>query len=195
MQIEIKTLDQTLINEMKKYNIWSPECPVPLGDLNLINLLHYDFRGNIIRGQIIVHKKIAEITANIFQQLLKRKFPIHSVKLIQEFQGDDVLSMEANNSSAFNFRQIAGTSTISIHSYGLAIDINPVQNPYITHYNNTVLIQPSISKDFLDRTHQKPGMVENIVELFVSHGFNWGGHWKTIKDYHHFEFPLDQLFL
>lgn len=193
MHFKIDTLDQDVIHQMKKYNIWSQECPVPLESLRIVTVTHYNFDAEITKGKIMVHMKIAQKLVDIFQELFEKKFPIHSVKLIQAFKGNDVLSMEANNSSAFNFRKIANTDKISLHSYGIAIDINPVQNPYIRYDNQTISIQPQASEDFLDRTHLRPGMVEGIVALFKDHGFNWGGDWTSIKDYQHFEYPLPKI--
>lgn len=192
MNFQINTLDQNVIDQMKEHNIWSDECPVPLNDLRVVTVTHYNFDAKIITGEIMVHKNIAEKVVNIFQELFDRKFAIHSLKLIQEFEGNDILSMEANNSSAFNFRKIANTNKVSQHSYGIAIDINPVQNPYIKN-NNEIIIQPQSGKDFLDRTNIRSGMVEEIVDLFKDHGFNWGGDWTSLKDYQHFEYPLEKL--
>ena len=107
MNFQINTLDQNVIDQMKEHNIWSDECPVPLNDLRVVTVTHYNFDAKIITGEIMVHKNIAEKVVNIFQELFDRKFAIHSLKLIQEFEGNDILSMEANNSSAFNFRKIA----------------------------------------------------------------------------------------
>lgn len=193
MHFQIDTLDQDVIQQMKKYNIWSEECPVPLEDLKVVTVTHYNFDGKIVQGEIMVHMKIAQKVVDIFKELFERKFPIHSIKLIQEFEGNDVLSMEANNSSSFNFRKIVNTDKISMHSYGIAIDINPIQNPYIKYNNQILFIQPKESKDFLDRTNIRPGMVEEIVDLFKDHGFNWGGDWTSIKDYQHFEYPLSKI--
>lgn len=193
MTCQINALEQSVIDQMRKYNIWSEECPVLLNDLRVATVTHYNFDAKIITGEIMVHKNIAEKVVNIFQELLQRRFPIHSIKLIQEFDGNDILSMEANNSSAFNFRKIANTDRISQHSYGIAIDINPVQNPYIRYDHQVMSIQPQASKDFLDRTNIRPGMVEEIVDLFKKHGFSWGGDWTNVKDYQHFEYPLSDL--
>lgn len=189
MHFQISTLNHDVIDQMTKYNIWSQQCPVPLEHLRVVTVTHYNFAGKTVQGEIMVHMKIAEKVVDIFKELFERKFPIHSIKLMQEFEGNDILSMEANNSSAFNFRKIANTDKISQHSYGIAIDINPVQNPYIRYDNQTISIQPQASKDFLDRTQIRPGMVEEIVDLFKGHGFNWGGDWTSLKDYQHFEYP------
>ncbi len=194
MNSQINTLSQDVIQQMEKHNIWSPSCPVPLNDLRVVTVTHYNFGGQMVQGEIMVHMQITQKVVDIFKELFERKFPIHSVKLIQEFDGNDVLSMEANNSSAFNYRKIANTDKISMHSYGLAIDINPLQNPYFRCDNQTISsIQPSGGKDFLDRTNIQPGMVESVVSLFTDRGFNWGGDWTSLKDYQHFEYPLEKL--
>lgn len=98
--------------------------------------------------------------------------------------------MSANNSSCFNFRKIAGTDKLSLHAYGLAIDINPMQNPFIQNSK----ISPANGKDFIDRSKIKAGMVEPVVEVFYKYGFTeWGGNWQEPIDYHHFQVPRQQI--
>ena len=98
--------------------------------------------------------------------------------------------MQANNSSCFNFRKIDGSDLLSMHSYGLAIDINPVQNPFIQ--NGTIL--PLAGKEYLERELIRKGMVEPIINIFNKYGFTvWGGDWTTPRDYHHFQYPRDQI--
>jgi hypothetical protein len=125
----------------------------------------------------------------IFQELFHYHFPINSIKPMEEFNGNDELSMEHNNSSCFNFRPILGTNKLSTHSYGLAIDINPLQNPYIvTNNQGAEAIYPANGTNYLDRSIIIPGMVEPVIEIFAKYGFNiWGGNWHTPKDYQHFQ--------
>ena len=131
-----------------------------------------------------------DATLSIFGELYQIRFPIHQMETIENFQGDDEKSMKANNSSCFNFRKIAGTDKLSIHSYGLAIDINPKQNPYVTNG----IIYPEDGASYLNRETQRPGMVEPIVDIFKRNGFEiWGGEWKDPIDYHHFQVSKEFL--
>ncbi len=152
---------------------------------------HYDFSGNITIGQLIIFDELALPLLKIFEELFAMKFPIYSMRLIDEFDGDDELSMAANNSSCFNFRNIPGSSIISMHSYGAAIDINPVQNPFII--DDGVTIFPKQGSEFLNRDNQRKGMVEPIVHIFKKHGFEWGGDWNSPIDYHHFQMPRNKI--
>ena len=182
------------MRDMEEKNIWTHDCPVALEDLRILEVTHCDFAGQSKLGKIMVHAKLAERALNIFKQLFELQFPIHSIRLINEFDGDDNQSMAANNSSCFNFRKIAGTNNLSIHSYGAAIDINPVQNPYIFYLDGQKQIQPVASQEFVDRSHQRQGMLEPVVHIFESNGFSdWGGRWTSIKDYHHFQLAPKEL--
>jgi hypothetical protein len=190
MKFEIKEIPENIRNSMTSKGIWSNDCPVPMSRLKLLELSHYNFAKNIKLGQMIVLDKVAESVTSIFQELFTLQFPIQNMELIDKYNGDDYLSMDANNSSCFNFRKIDGSELLSMHSYGLAIDINPVQNPYIQPSG----IYPSIGKDFLDRADIRAGMVESIVDIFYKHGFTvWGGNWTTPIDYHHFQVPREEV--
>lgn len=192
----IKNIPEELAAKMQQKNIWTPDCPVSLERLKLLEVRHYDFSGEVQTGKIIVLDKVAENVITIFKEIFSIKFPIYSIKTIDEFGGDDELAMQENNSSAFNFRPIAGTKTISMHSYGLAIDINPLQNPYlvIDEDSKDVTIHPKKGADYLNRSNIRPGMVEQIVPILRKHGFTvWGGEWNTPIDYHHFQVPRDMV--
>ena len=115
---------------------------------------------------------------------------------MNDFNGSDELSMAANNSSCFNFRPIAGTKTLSMHSYGLAIDINPVQNPFIVIKDRfqKVIVHPKQATEFLNRHNQRSGMVEPIVGILKKYGFSqWGGVWNNPIDYHHFQVSREEV--
>lgn len=191
MSFEINLLSDKIIDQMLSTKVWLPECPVAIDQLRLVDLEHYNFQDQHQYGQIIVNEKIAAPTLKIFKELFNLKFPIHSVIPIHEYGGDDNLSMANNNSSGFNFRKIAGTNVFSMHSYGLAIDINPVQNPYIIiNDDKTVEVQPKSGVDYLNRRNIRPGMVEPIIDIFKNNGIiEWGGNWNTPIDYHHFQIP------
>jgi len=190
MKFEINELPAQVQLSMKNSGVWSAECPVPMSKLRLLKLSYYDFSNQIIVGKMVVLDKVAESVISIFKELLALKFPIYNIGLIDAYNGDDELSMAANNSSCFNFRKIDGSSLLSMHSYGLAIDINPVQNPFIQKDK----ILPLDGKNFLNRGEKAVGMVEPIIDIFYKHGFTvWGGGWTTPIDYHHFQVPREQV--
>jgi len=154
--------------------------------LTYLTVTHVNFYGESVLGHLIVAADIGDEVLDIFREIYEGGFPIHSIQLIDHFDASDYLSMAANNSHAFNFRYIAGTTTISRHGFGVAIDINPVQNPYIR--GDTVW--PAAGVDYLDRTNVRPGMIvpgDVVHTAFISRGWTWGGYWTWPRDYHHFE--------
>ncbi|MCL2350365.1 MAG: M15 family metallopeptidase [Defluviitaleaceae bacterium] len=154
--------------------------------LSYLTISHVDFDGEDRIGHMIVAAEIAGEVLDIFKEIYEARFPIHSIKLIDYFDADDYLSLMANNSSAFNFRYIAGTNIISRHGFGMAIDINPIQNPYARGET----IKPAIGAQYLDRAYIRPGMIvpgDAVYTAFTSRGWTWGGNWTWPKDYHHFE--------
>lgn len=154
--------------------------------LAYLTITHVDFEGKDRVGHMIVAEEIADEVLDIFQEIYESAFPIYSIQLIDYFDADDYLSLAANNSSSFNFRYIAGTNVISRHGFGMAIDINPIQNPYIR--GNNVL--PEAGREYLDRSDIRPGMIVNgdaVYQAFKSRGWTWGGDWTLPIDYHHFE--------
>lgn len=190
MRFEISDIPHKIQGGMVEKNVWTSECAIPMSRLKLLNISHYNFENRISVGQMIVLDNVADSVISIFQKLFDLKFPINTIRLIDEFNGNDELSMNANNSSCFNFRKIEGSELLSIHSYGLAIDINPLQNPFIQKGK----IFPEQGESFLDREYIRPGMVEPIVEIFYNYGFTvWGGNWKEPIDYHHFQVPREQI--
>ncbi len=199
----IKTLDDQYQSLLKEKNIWAPKCPVSLERLRIVEIPYFSFSGKTEWGQLVVMDAVAPFVLNIFEELHDRQFPIYSMKPIEIFDGSDDASMEANNSSAFNYREIPGRGIISIHSYGLAIDINTVQNPYmgnsyLSKEKACTLIEvwPKQGIEFINRLHQRKGMVEPIVDVFHKFGFrDWGGMWKDLMDYHHFQTPRHLAFL
>ena len=162
-------------------------CKISYDDLRYIKLLHYDFEGKVQEGELIVNKKLAKEVTEIFYELYKSKYPFTSVRLVDDFgePGDDNLSMAANNTSAFNYRYVTGTKTLSRHSYGAAIDINPRLNPYIVGNR----IAPANGADYADRSKDFAGKIDHddlCYKLFLKHGWTWGGDSKGDKDYQHF---------
>jgi hypothetical protein len=167
---------------------WHPGCPVPLSDLRLITMDYWDFDGQIRRGELVVHHDIAVGVVGVFAKMFAARFPILRMERIEAYDGDDGASMAADNTSAFNCREITGGSGFSVHSWGKAIDINPLENPYI----RDGVVLPRAGEAYLDRTDVRPGMIVDgdfVVEAFTAIGFDWGGDWTRLKDYQHFETP------
>jgi len=153
--------------------------------LELISVQYYDFGGKLRQGQIVVHKDVVNDIKEIFDFIRDSKFPVEKVVPISEYKLSDEESMKDNNTSAFNYRFVSGTRIHSMHASGLAIDINPLQNPYIK--NHIVLPEDAV----YDTT--RPGTLsENsqLVKEFKKRGWTWGGDWKNLKDYQHFEKKL-----
>ena len=160
-------------------------------DLCYLRVLHVDLEGQTRIGEMIVNKKIAGDVLEILEELYANAYPIEKMVLIDAYGADDNKSMADNNSSAFNYRVIAGTDKLSNHSLGMAIDINPKYNPYVrTGKDGEIIIEPEGSEPYTDRQADFPYKIEEgdlCYRLFTEHGFSWGGNWKNSKDYQHFE--------
>jgi len=154
--------------------------------LAYLTVTHVDFYGYSRHGHIIVAASIADEVLDIFREIYDYGFPIAQMRLIDYYYALDYYSMAANNSVGFNFRYIAGTTTLSRHAWGMAIDINPIQNPFI----RGDVILPVAGRYYLDREYVRPGMIipgDVVYRAFTSRGWIWGGHWRLPIDYHHFE--------
>ncbi len=164
---------------------------IRLSDLSYLKMLYYGFDGNTYIGEMIVNKKIESKVLEIFQTLYENEYPIEQMVLIDTYDADDTLSMEQNNTSAFNYRTIAGSSKLSNHSYGMAIDLNPKYNPYVkTASDGSIVCQPESGRKYADRTKEFAGKIDETdlaYRLFTEAGFTWGGSWNSVKDYQHFE--------
>jgi N-acetylmuramoyl-L-alanine amidase len=162
-------------------------------DLSYVHVLHYDFDGQVQEGELICNKAIAGDLLEIFEELYQAQYPIERIALVDVYGGDDEASMEDNNSSCFNYRVISGTTRISNHACGLAIDINPLYNPYITGSGENTVILPETGSSYADRSWDFPYKIDHedlCYQLFTEHGFTWGGDWSGNKDYQHFEKKL-----
>ncbi len=168
-----------------------PNDNISLDDLRYVVLLYNDFNDETKSGELICNKKIAQDIVEIFYELYVSGYQIESIRLIDEFDGDDTASMLANNTSCFNYRVVENTTRLSNHAYGLAIDINPFYNPYVTYgKDGSVHISPEGSEIYADRTASFPYKIDEndlAYKLFKAHGFKWGGDWNSVKDYQHFE--------
>ena len=197
-------ISKELREEMLAKNIWNSDCPIPVERLRLLTIPYYNFAGKeVMDGKMVVLDVAADRVLKVFKVLHANHFPIASIKMITEFDGDDYKSIEANNTSAFNCRKIAtpGSNELSIHSYGLAIDVNPLQNPYIENEYEvgklSMKIYPAAGMQYMNRINIRPGMVENVViedrnlsvvDIFKINGFKiWGGSWDSPLDWHHFQ--------
>lgn len=163
---------------------WRPGCPVPLADLRDLTLTYRGFDGADHAGELVVAASVADEVVAIFRRLYVDGYPIGSMRLVDDFGGNDDASMAANNTSAFNCRPVTGGGGFSEHSYGTAIDVNPVQNPYLS--GSTVL--PPAGEPYVDRPDE-PGVIhdgDGVVAAFAAHGFSWGGDWTGPIDYQHF---------
>ncbi len=165
-------------------------CTLPLSQLRYLKVLHINAEGEVLIGELICNVEIAGDLIAIFRELYDKKYPIERMVLVDEYEADDNLSMASNNSSGFNYRYIAGTTRLSNHSYGMAVDINPLYNPYVRSVNGREVIEPEGSAKYADREVEHPYMVKRgdaCHEAFTSRGFTWGGAWRSVKDYQHFE--------
>jgi poly-gamma-glutamate synthesis protein (capsule biosynthesis protein) len=167
-----------------------PGCPVPLKDLRYLRLPYVGFDGRVRSGEMVVHKDFAEEVTEVFERLYDTRWPIRRMRLVDDYWGDDERSMAANNTSGYNCRRVAGSHAWSAHAYGAAIDINPVQNPYVIGSS----VWPPAGRRFvaIDRsglTRVPPGVIragDVVVQSFTRIGWEWGGEWSTSKDYQHF---------
>lgn len=160
-------------------------------DLSYMRVLHYTPDGTIQIGEMVINKAIADEVCEIFRALFDAQYPIERMLLIDEYDGDDEASMADNNSSCFNYRTMPGSKTLSRHALGLAVDINPLYNPYLTRdAKGNRKVMPAEAKSYADRTADFPMKIDEndlCYQLFTEHGFTWGGSWEKTPDYQHFE--------
>ena len=186
----VDTLSDAVFQRMQGKS-YKDGCTVSRSQLRYLRLSHYDGQGNVCVGEIVCNKMIANDLKEIFQELYKYKYPIERMQLIDDYDADDERSMRANNTSCFNYRPIAGSKKLSKHSQGLAIDINPLYNPCVRRLaDGTTSVQPATAEKYVNRNRRQRFMIDRndlCNRLFVKHGFTWGGSWRSLKDYQHFE--------
>ena len=154
-------------------------------DLRLVKVLYWGFDNQTHMGELIVNQVVASEVMEIFEEVYAVRYPIEKIRLISEYQNSDEDSMRDNNTSCFNYREVTAGSSLSMHAYGLAIDINPKMNPYVT--DDYVL--PDNAMAYVDRDQSIPGMIQAgdaLHQAFTSRGWTWGGDWTHLKDYQHF---------
>lgn len=181
--VNIRPIDPSIAARMS--DSWREGCPVALEDLRLLEVPHIDFAGEVARGELVVHRDVADDVATVFRVLFLVGYPIERMELVDVYGADDNASMEANNTSAFNCRTVAGSSRWSEHAYGRAIDINPLVNPYVQGR----YVAPAAGAAYVDRSAAHPGLItsgDEVIQAFRSIGWEWGGYWTSAKDYQHF---------
>lgn len=165
---------------------WRPGCPLRLRDLRLLTLTHWGFDGQLRTGRLVVHEDVASDVVAVFRELYDIGYPIRRMWLIDAYGGSDFDSIEADNTSAFNCRTATGSSNWSQHAYGLAIDLNPIENPYV----ESGRAYHDASRRYVDRSKRLRGMIhagDAVVRAFASIGWGWGGSWSgSVRDYQHF---------
>lgn len=184
-------LDDVACSRLQIAGVIDAHAPVGCDRLAIVRFPYIDFDG--VRhddGELMVLAAVAPEVSQLFQQLYQRSFPLARARLIEHYRGDDAASMRDNNTSAFNNRQITGGGPPSLHAYGLAIDINPLQNPFVQPAGQgRARISPPDARAYLNRLSDRPGMAESVTSLFAYYGFTiWGGSWHDPVDYQHFQF-------
>ena len=172
------------------------DCTLPREDLRCLRVLHVGLDGETHEGEMIVNYHIAEDVLEILKALYEAKYPIEKIRLVDEYDADDEMSMRDNNSSSFNFRFISHTTRVSKHGLGLAVDINTLYNPYTKIVDGERIVEPATGEPYLDREADFPCKIDHedlCFRLFTEHGFEWGGDWEDRKDYQHFEIPTAQI--
>jgi hypothetical protein len=174
---------------------WKPGCPVSLGDLRLLRFNYWNFDGEVARGPMVVHEEVAQDVLWVFRRLFRARFPLKRVALARKFvpeKFEEVTFTHRSVTAAFNCRPVilprGPIDDFSRHSYGLAIDINPIQNPYV---DADGFVRTIASRQYLDRRRRLEGMIHDgdiVVRSFAAIGWEWGGHWGGGKDYMHFDF-------
>lgn len=169
----------------------SENSDISYEELRYVHILHYDFDGKLAEGELICNAAIAQDLVEIFHELYRNEYRIEKIKLIDEYDGDDNLSMADNNTSCFNYRNVPGSTSLSKHALGRAVDVNPLYNPYITYNEDgSENILPENATNYADRSKKFPYKIDEddlCYKLFTEHGFVWGGNWNSCKDYQHFQ--------
>ena len=182
---------------MKDAHVLADSSPVPCDRLREVSFRFIDFTGDTRLGRVVVMDAVARPVQALFDELRARGFPLRRAEPMQAYQGDDDASMDADNTSGFNARLVAGSSQWSLHAFGLAIDLNPVENPFIEVADDgrTLRVSPAAAaRAFVNRREPRvgkpprPGLAEEVVDVFAEHSFLvWGGDWNFPIDYQHFE--------
>ncbi len=164
---------------------WKPGCPVAATDLAWVRLAFWGFDDRRHTGELLVNRSVADDIVSVFRQLYAARFPIEEMRITRLEELDAPPTGDGNNTGSFACRPTRGASSYSQHAYGLAVDVNPFQNPYL----NDDVVLPELASAYLDRSLRRPGMIHPggpVVRAFDSIGWPWGGAWQSLKDYQHF---------
>jgi hypothetical protein len=164
---------------------WREGCPVGFDALRLVRITYWGFDDQPHRGRLVIHRRWAAEIVDVFRRIYDREFPIRRVRLVDDYGADDLESMRHDNTSAFNCRYVAGTTTWSMHAFGKAIDVNPVENPYVDGSR----VSPPNGAPYADRSDVRAGMIyerDVVWSAFRTIGWEWGGTWRSAQDYQHF---------
>ncbi|HET6174997.1 MAG TPA: M15 family metallopeptidase [Gaiellales bacterium] len=167
--------------------VWRPGCPVPLSELRRVTLTYVGFDGRAHRGALVVNRAVAAPVAQAFGRLYAARFPIRRMLPIEAYGGSDFRSIEADNTSSFNCRSATGSSHWSEHAYGRAIDLDPIENPYVASDGTT---SHAASRPYVDRARvrTRPAVIAEggvVLRAFARIGWGWGGRWSGARDYQH----------
>ncbi len=190
--VKISKITKLRANQMKSAGSWHSGCPVAINELRSLQIPYIGFDSKEHIGELVVHKSIAKRTSRLFEELHHLRYPIHKMQPIYVYGGSDFRSIEADNTTGFNCRGVFSDSKRwSKHAYGLAIDINPIENPFVFANGHTV---HRASRRFLKRVHLNTSTSDRAklvdgdvtIALFKRYGFRWGGNFSPYKDYQHF---------
>ena len=190
---EAASISKDFCEDMKNHKTLTGHGPVGCERLASVKFSYFGFDGHVHDdGEMIVLDAVAAGVGRIFDRLLQLRFPLAKVLPINRYDGDDDASMADNNTSSFNDRVVSGGTGLSMHAYGLAIDLNPVQNPFLEGIGATRRVSPDGGKTYLNRAELRPGMAEQVIDVFADNGFLiWGGDWHNPIDYQHFQLDRD----
>jgi D-alanyl-D-alanine carboxypeptidase-like protein len=185
----VAPISPALCDEMRAHNVMRPESPLSCARLSLVSFPYFGFDGKVHSdGRIVVMDAAAEYVLQIFAKLHEMRFPIAHARLMDHYEGNDSASTADNNTSSYNARKSTGGNSLSMHAYGLAIDLNPVQNPYVTSSGSGLRVMPRSAAEYANRSNRRPGMAESVIDVFADQGFmEWGGNWHNPIDYQHFQ--------
>ena len=186
----VTTIDDTTFARMKG-KTYKDNCTVPLSELRHVKVLYKNKAKQTLKGEIVCNKHIADDVAEIFYELYKANYPIERIRLMDDYNADDETAMRNNNTSSFNFRFISHSTKVSKHGLGLAVDLNTLYNPFVLTVDGKLHVEPATALKYVDRSKNFDYKIdENDLAYKL---FEWGGHWKTRKDYQHFELPDDKV--
>ena len=189
-EFSMQTIPDSIFQRMQGRS-WPKGCTIRRADLRYLRLSHFDAEKKEHVGEMVCNKSIANDLLEIFRELYRQKYPIQRIRLIDDYDADDERSMRDNNTSCFCYRRVSGTTKLSKHALGMAVDINTLYNPYVrTGKNGRRIVEPATATNYVNRQKAFPYKIvigDLLHRLFLQHGFKWGGSWRTVKDWQHFE--------